>query len=119
MFKIEKIIKSYEMVIFKTTKNILCLLCIVLLPNFSLLAAEFAEERDLAVNKVRDGLISEGLNDLKKLSLNNDVKYSSICPIKLMLKSTKIITKYQVIQMDKFFDRTSAGFKRNSLLGQR
>jgi len=36
-----------------------------------------------------------------------------------MLKSTKIITKYQVIQMDKFFDRTSAGFKRNSLLGQR
>jgi len=81
VFKIEKIIKSYEMVIFKTTKNILCLLCIVLLPNFSLLAAEFAEERDLAVNKVRDGLISEGLNDLKKLSLNNDAKASYILAI--------------------------------------
>jgi len=81
VFKIEKIIKSYEMVIFKTTKNILCLLCIELLPNFSLLAAEFAEERDLAVNKVRDGLISEGLNDLKKLSLNNDAKASYILAI--------------------------------------
>ena len=69
------------MVIFKTTKNILCLLCIELLPNFSLLAAEFAEERDLAVNKVRDGLISEGLNDLKKLSLNNDAKASYILAI--------------------------------------
>jgi len=69
------------MVIFKTTKNILCLLCIVLLPNFSLLAAEFSEERELAVNKVRDGLISEGLNDLKKLSLNNDSKASYILAI--------------------------------------
>lgn len=69
------------MVIFKTTKNILCILCIVLLMNFNSLAAEFDDERTIAVNKVRDGLISEGLNDLKKLSLNNDAKASYILAI--------------------------------------
>ena len=69
------------MVIFKTTKNILCILCIVILMNFNSLAAEFDDERTIAVNKVRDGLISEGLNDLKKLSLNNDAKASYILAI--------------------------------------
>lgn len=93
--RIIKIIKSYEMFVFKTAKKIIFVLFAILLSNFNALAADFSEERKIAIGKISDGSINEGLNELNELSLNNDAKASYILAI-FYLEGKKVSSDQRV-----------------------